>query len=267
MKKINKDLNDIPPSLSTNVYSLSKFPAKKTHQRRLEVINQKHYIDDTNHNNRYKYKDIRSRLDTTHCGKCAFCETSDQQLDVEHYRPKKGGYYWLAYSWDNLLLACTKCNRAKGNKFEIAGNQAVFNNTPIEIDNINTLSESYDREEQPWLINPEKVTTEELKSIRFNMNGEMYSENQRMQYTIAICQLSRDDLNQKRKKIWDDFVRKLKVRILKYSDNKDYLRNSIQDLIIDFKREASDNENVYIAFRNYVLNSDWIFQVCKDVKI
>lgn len=267
MKKINKDLNDIPPSLFTDVNSISKFPAKKTHQRRLEVISQGHYIDDTNHNNRYKYEDIRSRLNSIHWGKCAFCETSDQQLEVEHYRPKKGGYYWLAYSWDNLLLACTKCNGAKGNKFEIAGNHAIFNNTPNEIDNINTLSDNYDREELPWLINPEKVTTEELKSIQFNINGEMYSENQRMQYTIATCQLSRDNLNQKRKKIWDDFVRKLKERTLKYSENKDYLRNSIQDLVADFKREASDNENVYIAFRNYVLNSNWIFQICKDLKL
>jgi len=68
--------------------------------------------------------------------KCAYCETKiggvDQPGDVEHFRPKgriidesgkpvtikddKGndiphpGYYWLAYDWRNLLIACKTCN-------------------------------------------------------------------------------------------------------------------------------------------------------------
>lgn len=46
--------------------------------------------------------------------------------DVEHYRPKgradrrpgcplTHGYWWLAYSWDNLLYACPGCNRTGKN--------------------------------------------------------------------------------------------------------------------------------------------------------
>jgi hypothetical protein len=43
--------------------------------------------------------------------------------DVEHFRPKAGvrqgrdqpkqspGYFWLAYTWSNLLYACSRCNR------------------------------------------------------------------------------------------------------------------------------------------------------------
>nr|WP_239015299.1 AAA family ATPase [Archangium violaceum] len=59
-------------------------------------------------------------------GKCAFCESQLAHIsygDVEHFRPKAGwrqeeggplgrpGYYWLAYEWTNLFLACTLCNQ------------------------------------------------------------------------------------------------------------------------------------------------------------
>ncbi|MDI9364974.1 MAG: hypothetical protein QM541_08480 [Flavobacterium sp.] len=67
--------------------------------------------------------------------KCCYCEAKIGHIDdgdVEHFRPKKAykqseddelhrpGYYWLSYDWDNLLLACTKCNgRNKENLFPI----------------------------------------------------------------------------------------------------------------------------------------------------
>lgn len=69
-------------------------------------------------------------------GKCAFCESHIRAVSygaVEHFRPKAGfkqheddslgrpGYYWLAYSWDNLYFACQICNeRFKGNLFPLA---------------------------------------------------------------------------------------------------------------------------------------------------
>lgn len=57
--------------------------------------------------------------------KCAFCEQRVHEckyVDVEHFRPKgevrqsrasaalDRGYWWLAYEWSNLLLACEHCN-------------------------------------------------------------------------------------------------------------------------------------------------------------
>ncbi len=69
-------------------------------------------------------------------GKCAFCESKIKHIahgDVEHFRPKAGwkqrrddpltqpGYYWLAYTWENLLLSCKICNqREKKNLFPVA---------------------------------------------------------------------------------------------------------------------------------------------------
>ena len=83
----------------------------------------------------YGATDVRSALRKIHHGKCAFCESLLPQTTaghVEHFRPKgevqqdvgkplmKPGYYWLAYDWSNLLLACEWCNsRAKRRLFPL----------------------------------------------------------------------------------------------------------------------------------------------------
>ncbi|HXU30001.1 MAG TPA: hypothetical protein VN851_05435 [Thermoanaerobaculia bacterium] len=78
---------------------------------------------------------VKSLLIEAQHGKCAFCESKIQHIaygDVEHFRPKAGyrqheddplgrpGYYWLAYDWSNLYLACQLCNqRYKKNLFPL----------------------------------------------------------------------------------------------------------------------------------------------------
>lgn len=45
---------------------------------------------------------------------CAYCEAKQPQAayrDVDHFRPK-ALYWWLAWSWDNLLFSCEVCNRS-----------------------------------------------------------------------------------------------------------------------------------------------------------
>ncbi len=69
---------------------------------------------------------VKQALEACHHGKCCYCETVIPKpyahSHVEHWRPKSSsrqgvgeepiwpGYYWLAYSWDNLLLSCFFCN-------------------------------------------------------------------------------------------------------------------------------------------------------------
>lgn len=75
----------------------------------------------------YGSRAVKGALMTAQHDKCAYCEsrvTTTSFGDVEHFRPKGGvrqaegspleqpGYYWLAYEWSNLLVACEKCNRA-----------------------------------------------------------------------------------------------------------------------------------------------------------
>ena len=87
--------------------------------------------------------EYREALKKCQGNKCCFCEKPVAGSDIEHFRPKaawqqgkgqllnKPGYYWLAYSWDNKLIACTDCNSKthKGNLFPINGNRSTFPST------------------------------------------------------------------------------------------------------------------------------------------
>jgi len=53
--------------------------------------------------------------------KCCYCEKTYPQTghDVEHYRPVSH-YWWLAWTWENLMFSCQNCNRfAKNAKFPL----------------------------------------------------------------------------------------------------------------------------------------------------
>jgi uncharacterized protein (TIGR02646 family) len=72
----------------------------------------------------YGHVQVRMALEGLFRAKCAYCEssaTTTSAWDVEHFRPKKRvkenpvhqGYYWLAYDWTNLYLACQLCNQRR----------------------------------------------------------------------------------------------------------------------------------------------------------
>ena len=73
--------------------------------------------------NRYRHKEIKTALDQMFHGKCAYCESAITHIDyghIEHFKPKAvPAYFELAVDWDNLLLACGRCNGVenKGVKF------------------------------------------------------------------------------------------------------------------------------------------------------
>ena len=88
-------------------------------------------------------------------GKCCYCERKRNkkiETDVEHFRPKAGvkeakkhqGYWWLAYSWENLLIACKTCNQEyKHTQF------------PLKDEKKRVYKEDCDlSKEEPFLINP-----------------------------------------------------------------------------------------------------------------
>ena len=141
MIKIEKDLTSIPqsliPAFPEFFPELPRIPrlAINTHAKRMEIISAGNYIDNDKYNSLYKREDIKRELESIYHGKCAFCEMKVEQYHVEHYRPKTI-YYWLAFSWDNLLMACSTCNVNKGPNFELEGEQVTFDNTEENIRNI-----------------------------------------------------------------------------------------------------------------------------------
>ena len=79
-----------------------------------------------NAQDRYKHEAIKEALVAMFHGKCAYCESDITHIDyghIEHFKPKSTpAYFELAVEWDNLLLACGRCNGAenKGTKFPLA---------------------------------------------------------------------------------------------------------------------------------------------------
>ena len=103
-----------------------------------------------------KYEVVKQMLWERQHHKCCYCEHLCQlgYHDVEHYRPKaeanRGagfpthGYWWLTWTWSNLLFSCPGCNRggAKNSKFPLAAGSmpliaeeaAPGNEVPLLID-------------------------------------------------------------------------------------------------------------------------------------
>lgn len=250
MIKIEKDLNDVPASLN----------GATTNQHRNTIIENGQY--DKKSDDRYKQDDIKARLRDSHHGKCAFCESVSERLDIEHYRPKNS-YWWLAFSWDNLLLACPTCNSEyKRTQFPINGTAAAYDSAHLP--DIHTLGEQYDAAEQPQLVNPEKENPEPL--LQFDRNGRISSADPRMQTTIQVCGLDRPGLNERRQKIFDIFRNGvLSIRRDPNIQNKEKI-SRIMALYHEFERCSQEEPTLpYLAFRRSLLAQGIITQALMQV--
>lgn len=117
----------------------------------------------------YAHADVKQALIVAQHGKCCFCErVVGEDGDVEHFRPKAAwcqgpglpvempGYYWLAYAWDNLFLACAVCNqRCKKNFFPLAAPDQRARSHHDDV-----------AQERPLLIDPTTQDPETLLSFR-----------------------------------------------------------------------------------------------------
>lgn len=227
----------------------------------MELIALGNYRDEINYNSRYKQTDTQTLLKNIYHNKCAFCEQKVEQIHIEHYRPKKI-YYWLAYSWDNLLLACPTCNINKGTHFEISGTFASFTNTPENIREINTNRVQWDRIEQPKMINPE--VTEPLGSIQFERDGVIKSVDVRFAYTIDKCKIDRNYLNDERRKLLDNFQRDVKSAIID-NESVEEQKTEISGILRKFIRDSKDIDLQFLAFRNYAISNNWLNDIIKEL--
>ena len=68
---------------------------------------------------RYRTATVRAALRTATRGKCAYCESRIEHVSyahIEHICPKSV-VPLLVCVWDNLTLACERCNKNKGNYY------------------------------------------------------------------------------------------------------------------------------------------------------
>ncbi|UUY07705.1 hypothetical protein LRS11_18070 [Pseudomonas sp. J452] len=123
----------------------------------------------------YSSPAVRAHLTVIFGRKCVFCESllaGTQSGDIEHFRPKgkvvidpvpprrtrirKDGYYWLAASWPNLLIACADCNRPRTQldydaRARVIGKASYF---PLEDEATRAIGPRGLRNEAPLLLNP-----------------------------------------------------------------------------------------------------------------
>jgi uncharacterized protein (TIGR02646 family) len=265
MIKIEKDIESVPqsliPAFSDLFPDLESIPkkSKTTHQKRMDIITIGTYND--SYSDRYKTKDIRNALEDIYKGKCGFCEQEIEQYEIEHYRPKKT-YHWIAFSWDNLIVACQKCNGKKGIHFELNGNKVEFENTEINIRNINCSSSAYDVQEQPKMVNPE--ITNPLGLIEFTRDGKIISNHDRFSYTIEKCGIDRKDLNDKRRKLLDVFERDVRSELNNCKNELDQ-QTVISSIIRKFVRDSKDCELPFLAFRRFAITSGMLNEIIKEM--
>lgn len=152
----------------------------------------------------YGSVDVRLRLKIAQSGTCAYCEAVVEPVtkgDIEHFRPKGGyrnigdgsdnypGYYWLAYEWSNLLIACPRCNQDSKRTF-----------FPISVGGVRALSPDDDlAAEGAILIDPFNENPRD--HIRFNQEVPVsWNGSERGRLTIEILGLDCEQLNEARRK-------------------------------------------------------------------
>ena len=241
MIKVDKNFTDIPIILKS--------------QNRKDAFDKNilssQYADEKN---LYKVDSVQKKLIEIYHLKCAYCEKNllDAPKHIEHYRPKDT-YYWLAYSWDNLLLSCGSCNSSKGTKFQIKKTIVTCNNESFE--DIHHIGNSYDVIEEPMVVNPEKEDV--LSKLIFDKEGNISSLDDRVIYTISdVCNLNREELIQKRVKILNDFINKINEHYLLFIKKGDITR-FIPD--IKFFIDECSIENEFYSFRHFILNHIELF--------
>ncbi len=154
--------------------------------------------------------EVRDGLHKLFRGRCGYCETEQSsQLDIDHYRPiaNAGGskkklphhYAWLAYTWDNLLLACAYCNRRKANLFGLmAGGRAPLKAPLGQIR----------AQETPKLLDPGFDLPH--KHLDFTLDGYVHPRTRRGEATIAILELNRSGLLKERRTAFAFFESQLR---------------------------------------------------------
>lgn len=155
------------------------------------------------------YRAAYEPLRATQRGICCYCEYWEQPRGnpVEHIRPKTKvdheqgageveGYWWLAYSWENLAFACQTCNEKpyKGTRFPLSAGSSrlVAEETPPGAERPLFIN-PFDEDPGPWI----EFVFEPLAGgwIPHARRGQ---PKERGEATIRVLGLDRQELRERR---------------------------------------------------------------------
>lgn len=188
------------------------------------------------------YTQMKAILFSASFGKCVYCETKivdidpqgkltplDQPGDVEHYRPKgkvtdendeevmilgpdgklmaHPGYFWLAYDWKNLFLACRTCNapykdRETGRRY---GKSTRF---PLKNPTSRAANPGEEEKEQPLFLHPFFQNPEEHFEF-IPLTGELVGTTEEGKICIDLLNLNRPGLAEQRKDVYESVVARI----------------------------------------------------------
>ncbi|HRI69150.1 MAG TPA: hypothetical protein PK156_33195 [Polyangium sp.] len=214
------------------------------------------------------YKVVRDDLWQAQHLKCCYCEKKGEaeHNDVEHYRPKlmadrspgssdRHGYWWLAFTWANLLYACSNCNRSNKNiQFPLAvGSEALQPEDPPH------------GKEKPLLLDPAEPLDHPVDHIVFRLEALVLGAPPRWfarprngsvrgNQSIVVYGLNRGGLLELR----DDHVKgnvttpATKLKRLLEANNLEEARSLFEEARSKFDVEAPYAALTYDAYRHYV---------------
>lgn len=103
--------------------------------------------------------------------KCWYCESNENRSDnaVDHFRPKNnvieapkhGGYWWLAFTWENYRFTCTFCNSRRTDK-ATGGSGGKRDHFPLVNEKKRAYKANQVGRERPGLLDPTKNTDPHL---------------------------------------------------------------------------------------------------------
>jgi len=230
-----------------NIFKTSEVPEELTNKEAQKYFKQIIIRKEVTENDCKIYRKVKNKLFDLYNGKCCYCETKLSGTEIEHFRPKSK-YYWLVYSWDNLLPICSQCNKNKGNDFNTINKLTINQN--FDLENCQNKLEEYNQIEIPLIANPE-IDTIDNNTFIFNENGFMLSEIEKFAELIKILKLNRYELLYNRKKLFDELQIKIESTYIDHKiNNKEEMQKIIlQDLII----KSQNINNDYIALRKFLV--------------
>jgi uncharacterized protein (TIGR02646 family) len=155
---------------------------------------------------KYRHREIQATLNRMFHGKCAYCESKIEHVSdahIEHYRPKSR-FLHLTFDWDNLLLACGKCNSTafKGDHFPGADEDGPLLNPCIDQPNTHLRFE-YEPHTQlasVYGITPRGITSE--MRLGLNRPDLRAYRSRKVKILLVIARLARSD--PEARQLWDE---------------------------------------------------------------
>jgi uncharacterized protein (TIGR02646 family) len=205
----------------------------------------------------YAHDSVKQILIQDQYGKCCYCErVIHSEGEVEHFRPKGSvhqipgaapqnhGYYWLAYDWYNLYLACSACNRYKKSHFPLkdAVTRAKSHKDKIEHEVLNLIEPGQD---------------DPTQAIRFE-GPESFPITDAGQTTIELLRLNRQSLQKSRL----NYLQKLKLchQMVKaahqYPDNLELQRVATQ--AIQLLDNAIKPDSEFASAIQHAIDTDFV---------